>query len=1318
MSLDVTDLDFGACSTTRLVEAKTLVLRNDTPQKLVVFWGGQEHFATGDTSAKTQDAMAESAARWPYAVTPDAADVRPGETQEFKVTFRPSMDNRYYTRQLECFAYVKTMRSFRQVTADNFVPPWTTTLRANGHTFRDARAMFDAFMPKCHFSCRGGRLFFPPTVRGERAYLTVALINDGDTAVGFEFPTKRPDATEGENASAAAAASPLRCFPSKGHVMPHSHALVTFRFDARDTRQHVESIACSLNGSEKNVLVLNARAQGFVPSLVVGDEDSFVFKPTCVGAITTRDVNVVNKSRIDILYEWAIPEKLAGVLAVSPASGTVKGGETLTSTWNFSPREVKRLAARVPLVVRVPQTPRQAREGVLPEQERVYVSVGGEGLSGALTMQPRTLTFGTCLVDKKEERTIELYNQSAGMIRYRLECVFAEGSSEFDADVSFDAPIGQINARAVVPVVVSFVGRQRVTDCEFRVVCHTVADPKSNATTTSSLTAASRSSTLPFAAAETTPPETEADLPWTAARATADFPTLRVTDAACEGVAKPLLWKRLSINALNAQLATPPTPAEHKMAKDGGVDGTIVSSRALAPLSAVATGMGVHVEGAPATVTHLEVTNVGTLPADWRVLFRNELEVEAENWVELSEPDTEVDAHQMWLVDNGVVKVYPRRGHLEPGQKTAVTITYAHDHVGAHWLTALLTIADGRSVRLELGGRTVALDAKCLDLGPANAPIATHVLSPVRIGEMRPPTQSIELRNPCADAIRYVVDVAPAEALNRDAWGFPVLRCLNPSGVVPAFGVASVDWIFQPAEEKVYETSVEIKIHGGENSVLTIRGAGVSPLGGDGDGDGAANDGAALGDIDRSRWIGYRPTPTLPPATPFQLSTHACAFGEIPSLAIVRRVVALTSCSDFDYDFKWNLCALAGNETIGALAIEPAEGVLNRGESVMIKVIFTAGTDPRVFDGAVRCELTPTTPSREELEYEARLAEEAKTRPVAVAEQGAPAPSMPTKLEKQGKSEVWVSYASKERMSVLHASTENSAITFPELTARHRREHEKTLPKPPPPPADHVVVLGVEGIVQTEVAFREEHGAEAFDRHFIPTYRPDPRVETLPADLTAEDAALMIAELLRETARDPEIQREFDDLEEEEIPFYLSLVGGGAPARALRARESIASPPKTPDLASSSRASSRPASAASAASPTKRDSRPATASRPPSRASVASSIKSLQKKLSSRAASMTATPHGSKAASMAASVAGSIADALERGAAAEASPRAPTPTPTPTPFDAEAAKAEANPEFRTLAEWALEETLYNVVRELHADAEDARRGYEDDDEAY
>ena len=32
------------------------------------------------------------------------------------------------------------------------------------------------------------------------------------------------------------------------------------------------------------------------------------------------------------------------------------------------------------------------------------------------------------------------------------------------------------------------------------------------------------------------------------------------------------------------------------------------------------------------------------------------------------------------------------------------------------------------------------------------------------------------------------------------------------------------------------------------------------------------------------------------------------------------------------------------------------------------------------------------------------------------------------------------------------------------------------------------------------------------------------------------------------------------------------------------------------------------------------------------------------------------------------------------------------------------AKAQANPEFRTLAEWAMEATLFNLVKELRAEA--------------
>ena len=92
---------------------------------------------------------------------PESADLRPGQAQQFRVSFRPSKDNTYYSRQLECFAYVKSMRSFRLVTEENFTPPWTSTIWAHGHTF----GATPAFMPKCAFSSRGSRLMFLPQSR-------------------------------------------------------------------------------------------------------------------------------------------------------------------------------------------------------------------------------------------------------------------------------------------------------------------------------------------------------------------------------------------------------------------------------------------------------------------------------------------------------------------------------------------------------------------------------------------------------------------------------------------------------------------------------------------------------------------------------------------------------------------------------------------------------------------------------------------------------------------------------------------------------------------------------------------------------------------------------------------------------------------------------------------------------------------------------------------------------------------------------------------------------------------------------------------------
>ena len=167
---------------------------------------------------------------------------------------------------------------------------------------------------------------------------------------------------------------------------------------------------------------------------------------------------------------------------------------------------------------------------------------------------------------------------------------------------------------------------------------------------------------------------------------------------------------------------------------------------------------------------------------------------------------------QRRVVERRVVEISPRSGALEPGQRQPVRVKYAHGEVGAHWLTALLRVKEGRSVRLELGGRTTAPTLRCLDVGPANPSAATHTLAPVPVGEAAPPAQTVELRNPTDFALRYDLDLARVEDLNADAWDFPVLTCVERSGVVPARGSALVNWVFQPVEEKTYECEVGVRL--------------------------------------------------------------------------------------------------------------------------------------------------------------------------------------------------------------------------------------------------------------------------------------------------------------------------------------------------------------------------------------------------------------------------------------------------------------------------------------------------------------------------
>ena len=1261
VSLDKSQIDFGPTNRFKTPQSRTVTVTNDCKQKLVVFWGGQEPAAVNDTSVDAEAKRAAAADRNPFFAFPESCDLRPGQSAEFRITFRPTKDKQHYARQLECFAYVKSMRSFRQVTEDNFTPPWTSTVWAFGHTHGHAGAQL-GFQPKCSFTARGSRLYFPPTVKGDYAFQTIALRNDGDTAVGFEFPAKALGSglEVDENTGYA---SPFSCHPSKGAVPPRSFTLVTFRFDATDTEPHREQMHCVLNGLPERAITLDVRARGHVPRVTVGDGNAFVFTPTCVGAAATREIEMRNASRINVLYEWAIPERLANVLGVSPHAGMIRGDQTIKSTWTFCPNKSRKFGFKIPLLLRVPNGEvsdpgatgrREAFVGAGTVEERVDVNIHAEGTSGSVAMRPESVDFGHAVVDQSAERTIELHNRSNGIVRYRLETVFDDGCTEFDADVTFDESVGQIPARSSSTVRVTYRGRCR-GDVGFRIVCRVVNAAKPSRTVQ----------------------EEEDDAPSVHAIATADYPTLCVTDAACPGVAKPVLWKRLSLNALNAELARPPTAVEDRLQRTGGYDGSLASARSLQGLTSVALGLGVGLEGAEPTAAYVEVCNTGALPAEWRLMTRDESEVDMENWVEIGEPDDEITAHQRFVVEHGIVEVSPKRGVLQPGERQPVRVLYKHAHVGQHWLTALLNVKDGRSVRLELGGRTVGSKVRCLDISPANPSMALHTFAPVRIGDVHPPKQSVELRNPTGEEVEWNVDLNPLAALRTANWGFDILTCHNPRGTIPPFGTALLNWTFQPCEERAYECAVAVEIvkrfkwETAETCVMTLRGAGTLPE----DRGGAPVDDTLVGDCARESWIGYRTVPSLPPASEIALSSGSCVFGAVPTLSIVRRVVTLRSMTDDrEYEFEWQLGAFAedagGLEPGSSVAIEPMRGVVERGEEVFVKITYSAGPNPQVFDGEIRCVLTPPARTKEEIEEEERYLAEKANEPEYIAIDGPPEPTMPTKKELAGESEVWGAIAAQDqtlRRSVMHNHTTSSAAKFPHLEKIHDAAHEKTLPKPRPPPEPITLHLTLEGRSVPQVAFREEHGADAFDRFFVPDWRPDINMDSIPAHLDEEDMEQIFQDMLHELLSDPAVRRGMEDLADEVVPMYLAQRGGGAP------RDFLPDVPEEHDVDFVGYDDGVVVVEAGGEGSVREGSTKAASSKAPS----------------------------TRATSKAPSVAGDVeAVALDEAPSETEDEAEPDEYAFLEPL--EVAKAQANPEFRSLAEWAMEATLYNLVRELHA----------------
>eukprot|EP00736_Rhodelphis_marinus_P012525 Rmarinus@m.24524 len=935
-------IDFGAGSRRRLNDYKTVHVTNRTKGKIMVSW---TNLVNKVNEEHAMDATHDSTAV--FSVFPETGDIKPGGTLDFRVNFRPDKDNQYFSVRLECFAEFKAMRNFRLIKDDTVMtPPVALSVLARGHTFPVGS---EQFLTKPQWSTR--RVDFPAVLPGRAVQQTLALSNNSDTPMMFVFQNDPSEIFD--------------VFPRAGMVEPRETQLLVFSFKPRSGKLYHTTMKCVLNNSEAASTTITLIGLGSIPKLETENDGRLYFKPTFVGAPCTRSSAVKNRSRLDLVYKWVVPDRKKAVFSVEPESGVMKGNELVEFQWKFLPRHKKAYMTRIPCEV----YPRILEGEASVPTTRVYLTLLGQGSMGALAIDPQDLDFGTVQACSSVKKVVRLINRSDCLLSYRLQAArvdtsLPEGLSSLPVDMPsararalalnalksddgpeipprdgnellwFDEVEGDLPGRAHKDVTIRFTPSDRRA-YGFELCAPFVIEG------------------MVFSSSE---PEFCAKC---VVSGFGDYPTIQVTDAWVEGVVKSRLWKELQLDTLNKILLSRLSESDQQMnlaTSEVGQWHTLVST-----LPTVNFRFSPRELHAPPLAICLQVTNTGDLPVKWRIRFPNEAGVDVEPWCDIGEI-TKEEIHQNFILDNNVISMEPRQGELAPSESAVVVCTFSYCNVGDYEMKTILEVENGRMVVLDLRGHTLSPSSPSLDLYTEQS-TAVVALADVVCGDPAPPVQTIEFRNPSVVPFEYILDTSDLARLRMESHGFEVLQCHNGRGRADAGEIVTVDFTFQPMRPQVYSVNLPINVIGsGVLGTIELRARGVP----------SARCPEAL-----------MPAPPLelPPVTfPMrpsltvmgQLGALSCDrvdFGLMPCMALGRRLVSVTNTSETTISFEWDVLPtptstdfspVTHTQVTSELArslvsVDPQCGVLKPGRSVLCRVMFHPGNRSRVYDLHVAC---------------------------------------------------------------------------------------------------------------------------------------------------------------------------------------------------------------------------------------------------------------------------------------------------------------------------------------------------------------------------
>ncbi|KYO24080.1 coiled-coil domain-containing protein 108 isoform A [Alligator mississippiensis] len=731
VSISIQEFDFGCCLPPRGAQPLPLCVTNHTKGTVAVAWTQRPER--------------------PFQVAPTTCDIPPLKSTAFRVTFQPPQPNALYAAELEGFAYYKVLRHYSNVEEDvTLCPSWCLTLRLQAHTFEPGQ---QHFIPAYILDAPQT---FPVVDVGTSTYRSALLQNTGPSPLTFTMDSDScPSVT---------------VKPRSGYIVPGAHQIFLFSTQPMDATPQQHKLALQLNACPQYTQEISLESSADPPRLLLEGDGRLYFKPTCVGASSTRLFTIKNCSRLPLYFGWRIQPADGKVLAVKPSTGFLQPNEALAQTWTFTPREETRYLLHTWVSVW-----RENAAPTSPKSPRYLLRVIGEGALGAIRAQEEQLDLGNILVGSLQRCDLVLLNDGICSLNYVLS-VEQTITGPCDPEEVLDDPLalelghyeGRIPARskAIVQVTASPTRQLHYTWA----ISYAIATPQAGS---------------------------------------------------ASGISKLHLWRLFCLDTLNQYLAREPTPVE--------LTYSVPTRHSAHPVPPVHTPVlldfdfgAAPLDSAPSMVI-LMLENQGTVPADWAFLFPADQKIDMEHWAE----DVELgpcELHHMRVQDNQLFDVSPRAGHLLPGQEQPVQLMHRHDFLSTDCLPVLLKVSHGREVLLNFVGMTVQRGQPYLHITTTR-----HVFTPVAIGSPSPPKQVYELYNGGSVPVCYEIPPEPMQRICEENFQHPVFVCLNPKGQIGPGTMGHIEWVFSPLEARTYSVDVSIHVAGGESALVTFQGIGYDP---------------------------------------------------------------------------------------------------------------------------------------------------------------------------------------------------------------------------------------------------------------------------------------------------------------------------------------------------------------------------------------------------------------------------------------------------------------------------------------------------------